>query len=449
MWESELIFFCPAIFCHVFFPIILFPILVYVQTQQQCYGKDCLNRECLYKTSSLIDSLITMSVNIVPLSPTARFLATQLSSSSFKPNILLPKHLIKPFLTSESVITYINKISSLNPFQKTHKFSSSTTKYLEYLSKKGNDIISSSSSSEISIILPASQLNPILNSDLIQFIPPPNSDIIILNPHFGQIENYIHSIEKNLSNSNPPRFWSIISTHSLLNAPNWGVEHQSIGEFKISNIPILSLNNDFNYDHNLNIIEDSYIIKKILNTSILLPQYQSYIQSNLLLTEQLITEAALCPLLYIENFDIDGFQYNKSISTKILISEIIDESIDILKNHPLLINLKYKTPILNSLLSKDRLYNLILNIVKNNSESFKMKKISNLNLIKNSLNNLVVKDKLIFKKNPNDIETDVVLPIRDYARANTYLYKLGLQLNIKAKSNRFVSKFLDAQFIKL
>lgn len=387
-----------------------------------------------------------MSVNIVPLSPTARFLATQLSSRSFKPNILLPKHLIKPFLTSESLITYINKISPLNPFQKNYKFSSSTTKYLEYLSKKGNDIVSSS---EISIILPASQLNPILKSDLIQFIPPPNSDIIILNPHFGQIENYIYSIKKNLSNVNPPRFWSIISTHSLFNAPNWGVEHQSIGEFKISNIPITfsdnNFNNNYNYNSNLNLIENSYIIKKILNTSILLPQYQSYIQSNLLLIEQLITEAALCPLLYIENFDIDGFQHNKSISTKMLITEIINESISILKNHPLLININKNNPILNSLLSNDRLYNLILNIVKNNSESFKMKKISNLNSINNSLNNLSIKDKLIFKKDPNDIETDIVLPIRDYARANNYLYKLGLQFNIKAKSNRFVSKFLDSQ----
>lgn len=384
-----------------------------------------------------------MSTNIVPLSPTARFLATQLSSKTFHPNILLPKHLIKPFLTSESEITYVNNISSLNSFERKHKFSASSTKYLDYLSKIGNDISSFSSNhtstSQISIILPSSQLNPIFKSELIQFIPPPNSDIILLNPYFGQVEKYIESISDSLSLINPPRFWSIISTHQLTNAPNWGVKHQSIGEFKISSISSFTKNNNSDID----LIKNSNIIKKIFNTSTLIPQFQSNLQTNLLLVEQLIIEAALFPIIHLNKskskniLEDKGDNYNSidlNFSKKSLIKNIINESIIILKNHQLFNISKNDNLLINAILSEDRIYKYILNLIETNQ----IRKFNNSNL---------TNEKIIIRKDPNDEENDIILPIRNESRANSFIFKLGLQYNISSPANKYVCDEFGNEYI--
>lgn len=422
-----------------------------------------------------------MSTNILPLSTTARFLATQLSSESFKPNVILPTHLIKPFLTSESSITYINKISPSNAFQRKHSFSASSTKYLQYLSWKDNyqapittsatpstsSSISPTSSSPFSIIIPASQLTPIFNFESIKFIPPPNTDIIVLDPHFGQIERYMETISSHFANAgnvneenNYPRFWSIISTHSLSYAPSWGVRHHTIGEFKISSVPFIR-NTDTTGESPIQLIENSPIMKRIMNTSTLQPQYQEYFQSNLVLLEQLIVEAALCPLIYNSNdsfFSLGRLNSYLNKDIKSIIGDVVDECITVLQHHQILKDFNQGSNsnrvILNSVLSRDRLLKIILDLAKNYNS------IPNLNPHSNFLNyNLRISKKQFeadqeATENSNDIHINndndngnekVMKYYRDPVRANRFIHQLGSQHGILTLKNDFVYGLLHNQ----
>ena len=392
-----------------------------------------------------------MTIHIVPLSPTARFLATQLSSESFRPNILLPKHLLKPFLTSESTITYINEISPLNSFQRKHSYPTSSTRYLETISRT-----SATATSQISIAIPSSQIKPIFNSESIKFIPPPNSDIIILDPHFGQAEKYVSSVLSNFQTSasssydlqSLPRFWSIISTHLLADAPSWGIKHQSVGEFIVS--PILPFPNDSRSE--IELINSSDVMKQILNTPTLSPQYETYSKTRLLLLEQLIIEAALCSIIYTDHssqyevlrsywksrsFALNHDIYSDladSISAKPLVLAIIGECITVLEKYEPVVELGKVTPMLKAVLSKERLFNLTLNIIQNDT----------------SLPNLKHYKQLISKSFSNytndDEQTTEILHFRDPARANRFIFKLGLQVGVKTPTNSSVCDSLSAQY---
>lgn len=402
-----------------------------------------------------------MTIHLIPLSPTARFLATQLSSETKRPHILLPKHLLKPFLTSDSTIKYINKISPLNSFERKHKFSASSIKYLEYLAGTNfND-----QTSTLSLIIPSSQLTPIFNTNLhdLSFKPPLNSDILVLDPHLGQVEKYMSIISKTYDSADiqsMPRFWSIISTHLLSNAPSWGVKHQSIGELKISYIPYNNLVND--KDNNvMDIINSSTTIKEILNTPTLLPQCQSYLQTNLLLIEQMIIEAALCPLIYSDpssSFNIlhsfkklDLFNINidinrdteKNRAIKSIVLQIVDESIKVFKKDEFIQSLFKSSPMLNSILSKERLFNLVLNVVHNDNA------ISNLS--SNPYRHLINFEKNIRKNDLLDLDNEDDQPsqltrLRDPAKANRFIFKLGLKTGIHTPANKFVCDLLSAQY---
>lgn len=394
---------------------------------------------------------IDMTIHVVPLSPTARFLATQLSSESFRPNILLPKHLLKPFLTSESTITYINEISPLNSFQRKHTYPTSSTRYLETISR-----ISAAATSQISIALPSSQIRPIFNSESIKFIPPPNSDIIILDPHFGQAEKYVSSVMSNfqISASSPydlrslPRFWSIVSTHLLADAPSWGIKHQSVGEFIVS--PILPFANDSRTE--IELINSSDVMKQILNTPTLSPQYEPYLKTKLLLLEQLIIETALCSIIYTDysskyevlrsysksrsfasNNDIYS-DVEDSVSAKSLVLNIIDECIAVLRKHEPVLELEKTTPMLTAVLSRERLFNLTLNILQNDTS------LPNLKHYKQLMNES-------FSNYTNDDQQKTESPhFRNPARANRFIFKLGLQVGVKTPSNNFVCDNLSAQY---
>lgn len=415
--------------------------------------------------------ILGMTINVIPLSPTARFLTTQLSSESFRPNILLPKHLLKPFLTSESTITYINEISPLNSFQRKHTYPTSSTKYLEYISRasaSGNafkDPSSSSSHSQLSIVLPSSQINPILNSESIKFVPPLNSDIVFLDPHFGQIEKYISSIASTLPPSHSsshtsqslPRFWSIVSTHLLANAPSWGVRHQSVGEFIISPV---SLNLE-ELRSETDLIESSEVIKKILNTPTLSPQYQPFSMTRLLLLEQLIIEAALCSVIHTEysslyealksyttsssidsNYGIYS-DHDRTISAKSMILRVISECIAVLKRYEPLIKIRESTPMLNAILSKERLFNLTLNIIQSDTS------LTHLKNYKYLMKKIQPTDKAYRNEKNSESEDDRLSEMpypRNPARANNFIFKLGLQNGVKTPANKYVCDLLSAQY---
>jgi hypothetical protein len=418
----------------------------------------------------------TTNTYIIPLSLTTRFLATQLSTPTSKPHILLPKPLIKSFLTENSTITYRNEISSLNPFQKKYTFQLSSTKYLERISRSFNVVStplkSYTSYNPISLIIPASQINPILNPKFQEtaFCPPPNSDIFIVNPYFGQIEKYISSISSNYSISERPRIWSIISTHLLFNTPSWGVEHHSIGEIKISNVPFdlndLNISNNNNNNNNQDIIQlikKSTTLQQILNSSTLLPQLEPYLNSTMLLAEQLIIEAAFSPLLYptaissIEllslstpenEFNIKSQLEFKSenenkIKLKTTILEIIQESINVLKKSPIFNKFSRETPVFNAILSQERLFNLVLNILYNN------KIITNLQSHINSYKNLVkMKQRILLDSMDVEDKFFKINRLRNPSRANKFICQEGLKYNVATSTNKLIcEKFSSEEFM--
>lgn len=392
---------------------------------------------------------------VVPLSLTSRLLATQLLTPASKPHILLPKHLIKSFLTENSTITYRNSISSLNSFQRQHTFPLSSTKHLERISRPF-DVVSSmlnsySSSNPISLIIPASQINPILNPKFQEtaFVPPPNSDIFIVNPYFGQIEDYISSISSNYEKTERPRIWSIISTHLLSNIPFWGVEHQSIGEMKISYVPFEANDNDLDIS---NLLLDSESLQQILNTSSLLPQLEPYFNSNMLLAEQLIVEAALSPLLLQSPYankeflsissPEDNIHYNiidndeseeTNIKIKTTMLNIIEESIKVLKRSPIHESFLDKAPVFNSVLSRDRLFNLVLNTLYND------KTINNLQQHINSYRDLMkIRSKIYEDDMAMDEKFSKINRLRNPSRANKLICTQGLKYGIVTPNNKSI-----------
>lgn len=433
------------------------------------------------------------------MSPTARFLATQLSTENFKPHIVLPKHLLKPFLTSNSTIKYVNKISPLNSFQKSYSFPTSSTNVLnKYQNSFSNNNVknttkhtttttttttgntnnynnksNANNNSISSIIIPSNQLTPIFNVKLenLCFSPPFNSDIIVLNPFYGQIEKYMSFVESNLITSNnfdnAPRFWSAISTHILKNGPLWDVTLESIGELKLSYIPYkndkqnLINNNDAFYNNLLNEkIRSSNIIKHFINTPSILPQFISYKQNLILLVEQLIMEAVLNPLIYSEKlssfdmldefdssidtntFDFSIFSNNsKAISTKRFILNIVEESINVLKNDPLLFEIFNNSPVVNATLSKTRLFNEILNVIQNNILSGNIySKFTNYAYSLNSNINDISKNSRESLSNEKELQESNHL--RDPIKSNKFIINLGLKHGIPTPTNKYVCNLI-------
>lgn len=392
------------------------------------------------------------STYIIPLSPAARFLATQLSSATSKPHIVLPPHLMKPFMTAESKITYINKISPSNQFNRTHSFPCSSLKFLERISRPvdvfSNPIATNpkpvSSTHPISMVIPASQittvLDPLHQESLLTL--PPNSNLVILNPYYGQIEKFMKRISSKYNIFERPKVWSAISTHHLTNSTLWSIEHRSIGELKVTLVPYEDIEQSVDISH---IINDCKVVKDILNTPSVLPQLESYTQSNLLLIDQLITDAALSPLMLdqykdaLEN-DISDVEYNEDL--KFLISRIIDEAVDVISYDPLFNRLLSQSPSFNSLLSSKRIFNKVMNILQN-------KHLMSLH------SNLDYKGDLLKMRKRNEYEYNSIMKgnkiskisrMRDPTKANRQIVKLGHQLNIKTPANYRVAHLLAPKY---
>ena len=410
---------------------------------------------------------------IIPLSATSRFLATQLSTENCIPHIILPKNNLKYFLKNGSSISYNNQISSSNYFKRTHKFPSSSFQYLQ------NKYKVDSNNNPISIFIPSSQLNKFsISDDNNIFIPPPNSDIFIINPYFGQIENYQQKLSKYYNNKidsihskSKPRFWSLISNHLVTNGTFWDINHKGIGELKITYIP-------FNYIEasSNEIINSSQIIKQIFQTPTLLPIIYSYSNINLLLIEQMIIQSSISLINHIEFLpiyqnlknnsslssenEIDIY-FDKRIKLKKLIYDLINESVKVLKEHPIVKHYIKLTPTYLATLSEERLFNIVLNLIysdkvvssiSNNinplNEIIKRKKFVKLNLKENEkLNkkNESLVDKYNNNNNNNKSEYDNIIHLRDFAKFNRHISKLGSTFGIKTPKNKLVCRLLDTQ----
>lgn len=390
---------------------------------------------------------------LVPLSACTRFLATQLSSELSKPHMLLPKHLLKPFLTEHSSITYINRISPMNPFERKHTFPLSSTRHLERLCRRRPGAAGEAETPGThrpplsSVILPGSQLTPVLCPDAqtVSFVPPPEMDLLIVNPHFGQIEEYMAKIAPFYTAEDKPRLWSAISTHTLSNAPCWGVEHRGIGELKISYVPFRGTPGSSDDTPRVaDLIERSPLMTDILSTPTLLPQVETYSQSNILLVEQLIVEAALNPVLYnlaSKPLDSDIPQLNTSQRLNETIFNIIKEAVDVLKHHPIITSLLASSPVMNSVLSKKRLLNLVLNLIYSGSVGPHLK----------SNRDLVESIDIVDKKNETNAalgedKAGHVLRIRDPAKANRFIHKQGSKLNIQTPTNREICNLIEDRY---
>ncbi|TID29180.1 hypothetical protein CANINC_002137 [Pichia inconspicua] len=382
--------------------------------------------------------------NIIPLSAAARFLATQLSSVIARPQVVLPPHLLKPFLTAESKITYINKISPNNTFTRSHSFPCSSIKFLERASRPigGNsdsNLNGESTPNPFSLILPASQLTLLLdpNSQDSALLPPPNSIIVIVNPYYGQIEKFMSRFTNNYLSNERPKIWTAVCTHNLTNGPSWSVEHRSIGEVKLAHVPF----EDSNPAVDMNkMIDESNVIKDILNTPPLLPQIETYDQINQLLIDQLITEAALTPLLHhsFKDIDICSDENFKDLSYK-----IIEEAVEAINQDKLFIKFCSKNAAFKSILSTKRLFHKTRNVLKNNDNIIRM--FANLDadedILKMRERNKHEYERMI------DGDRDVKISrIRDPVKANRYIKKLGSKNGLRTPANSHVVTLLTSDY---
>lgn len=381
---------------------------------------------------------------LIPLSLPARFLATQLSSVASKPRVVLPPHLMKAFLTAESRITYINKISPNNLFECSHLFSCSSFKFFEKIFRPvgvpiDSGLNNNSIATPISLITPASQLNLLLDPDSCDsaILPPPKSTIIVVNPYYGQVEKFMSRISFNYQINERPRVWVVVCTHQLTNGPLWSVEHRSIGEMKIAYVPYESSNLDLNMDR---IINDSKVIKDILNTHTLLPQVETYDQINQLLIDQLILEAALAPIIYSFYEDVDGLLND---SVKALSNRIIEEAVEVISHDNLFINLSFKSAAFGAGLSTRRFLKKTESILQNNNDIIQM--YANQNTNEETLK-MRKKNKQEYGRINRGEKNVKISRMRDPAKANRYLKNLGFQNGLKTPANSQVLTLLTPDY---
>lgn len=418
---------------------------------------------------------------IIPLSPVARFMATQLACAGADPCIVLPQKMREVFLKSQSSITYINRISRDNLFQRRHTFPSVSVDRLVSVCRPAEAVMErtygSTNESErvvlrmnarLSLVVPASHVKTILNPNTSEcpFIPPPDSDVIILNPHFGQVEGYVRAIrELYMDGEREPRIWSAICTHRVTNAPFWGVEHRSIGELKIARVPFTVVDGGDDYQDIANVGHDeivqSELVKNILSIPMMLPQMQSYRQQVMLTAEQTVVEAALS-LATIEEYadglaighlkveDMVDFTEMAEIAhlegssgsdsaARSMVLDIVTEATRVLKRHRLVKQISVNSPVVNAVLSKERLYNLSLNIVNDHTL------LTKLNYSFDSFRHFEgeLKDAYGCADTGGDTGGDVRSPPHAI-HANRYICELGSLFGIPTPANRKVCDLYEA-----
>ena len=418
---------------------------------------------------------------VVPLSLSARLLATQLASETLSPRILLPPHLLKSYRNNESIMSYVNKISISNPFQRKHKLQASSVKLLERLQEP------------LTLVIPASQLTPILDPSPMDaretIVPPPGSDILIVDPYFGQVEAYANRIrpyyyneDATVETAEPPRIWSVISTHLLTNTSGWTVEHASMGELKISHVPF-----QFKYNHKTieTLVKESPIIQQLLTTPLLLPQLQSQEQTSTFLAEQMIMESAMSLMTHPEytplykelkyhatsshmdtHIDMEAdFAGDRVILLKKTLLRIVEESIKVIRGTSLAKEMLASSPVLNAVLSRERMFNKVLNIIySDDAVSHLMATVDphkEITKRKKILERITSRETRFTRNGSNEDDNEIPgnsrkadrendkgnipmrsIHLRNPAKANRFICKEGQKLGIRTTMNQMVcSKF--------
>ncbi|GMM28862.1 hypothetical protein DAMA08_015780 [Martiniozyma asiatica (nom. inval.)] len=301
---------------------------------------------------------------IVPLSPTSRLLALL---SKCKWEILLPLESQRLFLQQNSSLYYSNKISGRDFSKQFHSVITSPFDPQFHLSNNSHS--TEFKKERHSVTVPLSGLN------FTSIVPPPNTDVVLVDPYLYQPESFINEMvsyykrqHADLPLDQYPKVWSVISTH-LLGSQPWGVEHWSIGELRIAQVPLpLSTTTvtDANVSSNESTSSDGIhitpdimrsIIGEFVHTPELNPQFDSYFTHQMIMVEQMVLRAGLLPFTLPKDI-VENILAKIGMSKLELARAIVNDTTLLLQRNKKWQN--YPTsPVVNALFNPFRLKDLL------------------------------------------------------------------------------------------